>query len=92
MQEKAKYSVTLVFETVIYKSKLLSFKNLESLVFDLFLSKTGKMAILLQPLFILLKVPNLNLSKKSYIGHHCAEHVFNIRVKQKALSMTYPFK
>jgi len=39
-KKKSKYYVTLVFETVIYQSKLLNFKNFESLVFALFLSKT----------------------------------------------------
>jgi len=42
--EKAKYFVTLVFETVVYLSKLLGFKNFESLDFGLFLSKPEKEA------------------------------------------------
>jgi hypothetical protein len=42
LQEKAKYCVTLVFETVVYLSKLLGFippRRDKSLVFALFLSK-----------------------------------------------------
>jgi len=42
LKENAKYSVILVLKTVIYKSKLLGFQNIESLVFDAFLSKTIK--------------------------------------------------
>ncbi len=42
LQENAKYCVILVLKTVIYKSKLLEFQDFESLVFDVFLSKTEK--------------------------------------------------
>jgi hypothetical protein len=39
LQENAKFCVTLVLKTVIYKSKLLDFQNFESLAFDVFLLK-----------------------------------------------------
>ncbi len=40
LQENAKYCVTLVLKTNIYKSKLIDFQDFESLVFGAFLRKT----------------------------------------------------
>lgn len=49
-----KYFVTIIFDSVIYYSKLLRIKNIESLVFGSFLSKTLKKAIFLQAIISML--------------------------------------
>jgi len=60
LQENAKYCVMLVFETVIFNTKLLVFKNsclchtrrkVASLVLDIFLSKTKKAWVFLQTIY-----------------------------------------
>jgi hypothetical protein len=77
LQAYAKSCVTLVLKQSFTKSKLLVFKNLESLVFDVSLSKTGKILVFWQAL----NREIANCQQNLFLTPFCPSDIFPPRVE-----------